>query len=143
VCNGKYSADDCAGQILRWQAIINSNGGSNLTWYYWNTAIGMYPTMPQNQNETAYYWMMQYLMGGHFTAACYLNGETWTCPFTEANGPTPALFVWAPSGNVSYNASGWVDYRDLTGVTTRIDPTNPYITIGVEPFMLEGPPTNQ
>jgi len=132
----KYTAADCAGQILRWQAIINSNGGSNLTWYYWNTAIGHV-----SQNETAYYWTMQYFNNGHFTAACQISTvTTWTCPFSEAGGES-ALFVWTTSGgSQTYtlpNPNPYVDFRDLQGNTTQITPGETTVPISVEPIMLE------
>jgi hypothetical protein len=144
-CNSSFSPQDCSGQIARWQLLHASNSGANLStnlsWYKWEGTIGQ-----NSQYAEAYKYIMEYMVGGVFSQPCSHNNlapPTWTCPFTERNGPTPALFVWAPSGNVSYNASGWVDYRDLMGVATQIDPTDPYITIGVEPFMLEGRPTNQ
>jgi hypothetical protein len=136
-CNlSMYTPDDCAGQILRWQAIINSNGGSNLTWYYWNTAIGHV-----SENDTAYYWTMQYFNNGHFTAACQISTvTTWTCPFSEAGGES-ALFVWTTSGgSQTYtlpNPNPYVDFRDLQGNTTQITPGETTVPISVEPIMLE------
>jgi hypothetical protein len=132
-----YSDADCAGQILRWQAIINSNGGTNLTWYYWNTAIGNV-----SQNEIAYYWTMQYFNHGQFTAPCSVSsGTAWTCPFGEASGQS-ALFVWTtnPASGQTYtlpNPNPYVDYRDLQGNTTHITPGETTVPISVEPIMLE------
>jgi hypothetical protein len=126
------------GQIVRWQAIINSNGGTNLTWYWWKTAIGNYPL-----RETAYYWMMQYMVGGSFSQACTnISGTTWTCPFTEADGKK-AFFVWTTTetGTTYYQVPpGYADYRDLSGGTTPVNPAGQQITITVEPIMVEPPP---
>jgi len=144
VCDSqKYSPQDCAGQILRWQAFVNSNGGFNLSWYYWNTSIG-----GVSLNEQAYYWMMQYLVGGSFSQPCSPNNlvpTTWTCPFTEGGG-TQALFVWTPTetGTITYTVpAGYVDYRDLSGGMIGVT-AGEIIPITVEPIMLEGvkPPTD-
>jgi hypothetical protein len=133
-----YSTNDCVGQIVRWQAIINSNGGTNLTWYWWKTAIGNYPL-----RDTAYYWMMQYMVGGSFSQACTnISGTTWTCPFTEADGKK-AFFVWTTTetGTTYYQVPpGYADYRDLSGGTTPVNPAGQQITITVEPIMVEPPP---
>ncbi len=129
-----YTADDCTGQIVRWQLLFNSNGGAALVWYSWLPTIGSVA-----QNETAYYYMMQYLEGGTLTAPCSSSGSpaVYTCPFTEANS-TVALWVWTPSeAGTSYTVpSGYTDYRDLGGGTTSIS-GGQTITIGTEPFMLE------
>ena len=133
-----YTANDCAGQIVRWQLLHDSNGASGLEWYSWNKTIGDIP-----QYQAAYYYMMQYMVGGTFTAPCSntTSGtvQTWTCPFTEANG-TSAQWVWTPSeAGTSYtvpSGSDYADYRDLNGNTTAVTPgTN--INITVEPIMLE------
>jgi hypothetical protein len=126
-----FTSQDCTGQIVRWQLLHLANGGSNLNWYKWLSTM----TNTNPPYEPAYYFMMQYLLGGNFTAACSASNGTWTCPFNETGNLKIALFVWAPAGNTNYDASGWSDYRDLSGVTTGI--TNPSITIGVEPLMLE------
>ncbi|MGD0986887.1 MAG: hypothetical protein ABR874_03685 [Candidatus Sulfotelmatobacter sp.] len=144
-CDNSHAAD-CTGQIVRWQAILNSEGALNLSWYWWNTTIGDYGDSSDLNPAyaEAYYYMMQYMVGGKFTAACsYTTSgsiETWTCPFTEAGG-TGALFVWAyepgAEASTTYTVpSGYVDYRTLTGGTTTVT-GGENITIGVEPFMLE------
>ena len=133
----QYSADDCTGQIVRWQLLHTSFGASNVTWYKWNITIGSNPQYAQ-----AYYSMMQYLEGGKFTANCSFttdggNNQIWSCPFTEASGTT-ALFVWTPTeGNtVAFSVpSGFTDYKDLTGSTTTISGAT--INIGPEPIMFE------
>ena len=146
----QFSTDDCVGQMVRWNLLLFSNagewasgGGSGLYWYYWNTYIGSVP-----QYATAYYYMMQYLVGGKFTSACSGSGSgsVYSCPFAEANG-TPAVFVWYPCANdSSYSSclngtsftvpSGYVDYLDLTGAKTTVN-EGQSITIGVEPILLE------
>jgi hypothetical protein len=139
-CDSTYSVADCTGQVVRWQVILNSNGALNLSWYYWNATIGELGASGRPY-ATAYYYMMQYMVGGSFTAACsYTTSggiQTWTCPFTEGSGTT-ALFVWtpSPSGTTYTVPSGYVDYRDLAGGTTSVT-GGQHITIGVEPFMLE------
>jgi hypothetical protein len=128
----QYTADDCTGQIVRWQLLHASTGGSSLDWYKWDQTIGT-----NQQYETAYYEMMQYMVGGTFTAVCSPDGSgIWTCPFTEASG-TSALWIWTQSeAGVSYTATGYSDYRDLNGNTTAVT-TGQSITIGTEPFLLE------
>ena len=134
-----FSTNDCVGQMARWNLLLFSNaggwasgGGSGLYWYYWNTYIGS-----QSQYATAYFSMMQYLVGGHFTAAAAnLSGSIWTAPFVESSG-LPALWVWSTSeSGASYTpASSYADYRDLSGNTTSL--SGSAITVGVEPFLLE------
>jgi hypothetical protein len=134
--SAQYNAQDCTGQIVRWQLLHNSNGSSGVLWYYWLNTIGSNP-----QYDTAYYYMMQYLVGGTFSSPCSFtaaNGaSTWTCDFTEANG-TVALWVWTPSeaGTTFTVPAGFTDYRDLSGGTTTVTPGQT-INIGTEPFMLE------
>jgi hypothetical protein len=135
-CPTTYSADDCTGQIVRWQLLHASNGGSSVDWYKWNETIGGNP-----QYETAYYNMMQYMEGGKFTAVCSFTGageaSTWTCPFTEKSG-TSALWVWTPAeaGTTYTVPSGYVDFEDLTGATTTVA-SGQSIPISVEPILLE------
>lgn len=132
-CPAMYTADDCTGQIVRWQLLQASNGGSSVDWYKWNETIG-----GNLQYETAYFNMMQYMEGGKFTAVCSaVGGSLWTCPFTEANG-TSALWVWTTSeaGGSYPLPSGYVDYKDLTGATTQVA-TGQSISITVEPILLE------
>ncbi len=134
-----YTVADCTGQVVRWQAILNSEGALNLSWYWWNATIG--DLGASTNYATAYYYMMQYMVGGQFTAACSdtTSGgiQTWTCPFTESGGTT-ALFVWTPteSGTTYTVPTGYVDYKDLSGSTHTVT-AGSNITIGVEPFLLE------
>jgi hypothetical protein len=134
--SAQYTTNDCVGQVVRWQILHDSNGASGVWWYYWLDTIGQYP-----QYEAAYYYMMQYISGGYFTAAASYTAtggvQTWTAPFVEANG-TPALWIWTPTeAGTSYTVpSGYVDYRDLSGGTTSVS-AGQNITIGVEPVMLE------
>jgi hypothetical protein len=134
---GPYSATDCTGQIVRWQLLLNSNGAVNVTWYSWLLAIGSVP-----QNDTAYYYMMQYMEGGTFPSPCSStsNGgiQTWTCNFTEADG-TKALFVWTPTeAGTSYTVpSGYTDYKDFSSASPTSVTGGQTITIGTMPFMLE------
>jgi hypothetical protein len=134
--SAQYTTDDCIGQVVRWQILHDSNGCAGLFWYYWNTTIGN-----NAPYETAYYWMMQYLVGGYFTAAASYttNGsvQTWIAPFVEADG-TQALWVWTPTeaGTTFTVPYGYLDYRDINGGTTTVG-AGQSITIGVQPFMLE------
>jgi hypothetical protein len=132
----QFTAEDCTGRIVRWQLLHDSNGAVGVFWYKWNETIGA-----NQQYETAYYYMMQYLVGGTFSAPCSFTAgggsSTWTCDFTEADG-TSALWIWTPneSGTTYTVPSGYVDYRDLVGGTTSVT-AGQQITIGTEPFMLE------
>jgi len=132
--SAQFTPDDCTGQIVRWQLLHASNGASSLDWYKWRQTIGLVP-----QYETAYYYMMRYLVGGKFSAPCSSTTsggiDTWTCPFTESNG-TSALFVWTPTATGYTVPTGFTDYRDLAGGTTNVT-AGQQITIGIEPFMLE------
>jgi hypothetical protein len=135
-CPTTYSADDCTGQIVRWQLLHASNGTSSLQWFKWNQAIGS-----NAQYEPAYYYMMQYVEGGTFSGPCSFvlgsGNQIWTCNFKESNGTT-ALFVWTPTeGSTPYTVpSGYTDYKDLSGNTTTVTASSS-ITIGPEPIMLE------
>lgn len=136
-----YSQNDCVGQIARWQLLHDSNSGpgnsTNLSWYKWNSTIG---TNPDADYLAAYKFIKQYLVNGHFTAACSnSSAQTWTCPFIEGNGAT-ALFVWTINENGANFAvpSGYVDYRDLNGGTTGVSTGEP-VPITVKPIMLEKP----
>jgi len=54
-----FTTADCVGQMVRWDILLFANGGSTgLYWYYWNTNIGT-----QQPYATAYYYMMQYMVG--------------------------------------------------------------------------------
>lgn len=132
-CPSRYSATDCTGQIARWQLLHASNGTRDLNWYKWEQSIGS-----NAEYETAYSYLMQYLMGGQFSAPCAsANGATWTCSFTEANG-TAALWVWTPneSGATFSVPAGYVDYVDLTGGKTAVN-GGQSIAIKTMPVMLE------
>lgn len=133
-CPSNFSSPDCAGQIVRWQLLHDSNGAGGLDWFKWLETIGQ-----NSQYETAYYFMTQYMVGGQFSGPCTPASdaaiETWTCGFTEADG-TAALFVWTPNeGGAAFSApTGYVDYKDFTGATTSV--SGP-INIGVVPIMVE------
>lgn len=136
----QYTADDCTGQIVRWQLLHASSGASSLIWFKWNQTIGSNPAY-----EKAYYYMMQYLEGGTFTAVCSSQTESgnqiWSCPFSEGSGKS-AMFVWAlvptggapEGGTTSYSASGFSTTKDLSGNAT---PASASISIGPEPLLLE------
>jgi hypothetical protein len=137
--SAQFNADDCTGQIVRWQLLHDSNGSAGVYWYKWNETIGANP-----QYETAYYYMMQYLAGGQFAGPCTSpqSDSIWTCSFTEApiggNAGKQALWVWT-SNSASANftvPSGYVDYLDLTGTSTPAT-AGSTIQIGPMPIMLE------
>lgn len=140
-CPAIYSAEDCTGQIVRWQILHDSigtdgpnNAASGLFWYFWLDTIGS-----NSQYETAYYYMMQYMVGGKFTApASSPDNDTWTAPFLESDGQTEALWVWTTNeAGVSFTVpSGYVDYKDLQGNTTNVS-AGQWITLSVQPFLLE------
>jgi hypothetical protein len=128
----QYTPEDCTGQIVRWQILHDSNGASGLFWYYWFNTIGSNP-----QYEPVYRQMMQYMVGGRFTAPAASSGDIWTAPFVESSG-TPALWVWTPneSGASFTVPTGYVDYLDLSGITHSVT-AGRLIAIGTEPFLLE------
>lgn len=132
-----FSPDDCTGMIVRWQLLHDSNGAAGVFWYKWNETIG-----GNQQYETAYYYMMQYLAGGKFGGPCTFTAgggaTTWTCNFTEADQKTAALWVWTPNeAGTSFTVpAGYVDYLDLSGNKTTVT-SGQSITIGVMPIMLE------
>jgi hypothetical protein len=133
-CPATFSADDCTGQIVRWQLLHASNGAMTLNWYKWKQTL-----VANSQYETAYHYMMQYLLGGKFGGPCAPSaGKIWTCNFTESDGVTAALWVWTPNeAGTSFTApSGYVDYLDLTGAKTTVN-DGQSITIGPMPIMLE------
>lgn len=129
-----FSTTDCVGQMVRWQLFVLSNGAQGQDWYSWNVNIGSQP-----QYNEAWNLMMQYLVGGSFSAACSQgsDGVTWTCPFTEFDGTT-ALWVWTTSnGGSNFTVpSQFSGYRDLTGAAQPVNSGQP-ISIGVMPIMLE------
>jgi hypothetical protein len=125
--SAQFSADDCTGQIVRWQLLHDSNGAAGVFWYKWNETVGA-----NQQYDTAYYYMMQYLAGGKFAGPCTFTAgggvSTWTCDFTESDQKTAALWVWTPNeAGASFTLTG-----NKTSVTTGQS-----ITIGVMPIMLE------
>ena len=134
----QFSASDCTGQIVRWQLLHDSYGSSGLYWYKWNETIGANP-----QYESAYFYMMQYLVGGKFdgSSPCQaITGTTvWTCPFTKLNGKS-ALWVWttdeSPTTFQVPSGAGYSDYSDLTGTVTPVS-DGQSISISVMPIMLE------
>jgi hypothetical protein len=122
--------DDCLGQMVRWHLLHFGAGAQIVGWFYFNTTIG------RDANYSAvYHEMMQWLVGGHFTAACSANGDVYTCPFIEASGQH-ALFVWNPNGDSSYvPTSRYADYRTLGGAKTQVSGKS--VPVGVKPIMLE------
>ena len=129
-CHSKYASDECVGHMVCWNLLQFAYGAQHVSWFYFNTTIGRNPEF-----ANAYKNMMDWLIGGHFTAACSSKGDVYTCPFIEANGHH-ALLVWSVSGKGSYPPGNqYVDYRDLNGNTTKIS-SGP-VPIGVKPIMLE------
>jgi len=135
-CPAKFNADDCTGQIVRWELLHASNGAMSLNWYKWIQSIEANP-----QYATAYNSMMQDLMGGKFSGPCAptpgAGSTTWTCNFTESSGKT-ALWVWTPSeaGAKFTVPSDYVDYLDLTATKTTVS-AGQSISISTLPIMLE------
>ena len=130
-CDSKYTSDDCVGQMVRWHLLHYAYGAQHVSWFFFNTTIGR-----NTDYSNAYHSMMEWLVGGHFTAECSESGDLYTCPFVQRNGHD-AIFVWSVSGNRSYTpATQYVDFKDLSGGTTAIPRGRP-VSIGVEPIMLE------
>jgi hypothetical protein len=137
VCSSSYAADDCTGQIVRWQLLHNSNGAANLSWYYFETTIGH-----NSAYANAYYSMMQWLVGSTFAGPCSANGSIWSCLLTLANG-NAAEVIWDPSENCSNGSCSttqqdvspaWTVYQDLDG--NRVPILNGTVPVGVKPILL-------
>jgi hypothetical protein len=131
-CNPSlYSAADCAGQVVRWQVLQAAVGEQQLNWYFWYNTIGTVAL-----NESAYYYMMKYMTGGKFTAACSAISTTYTCPFIQQNGFV-SLFVWttSESGAAFTVPPGYNHYLDFAGASDKI--TTQTILISVGPLLLE------
>lgn len=130
-CSSTYTSDDCLGQLVRWHLLHYAYGGKHVSWFFFNTTIGRNPDY-----SNTYHTMMDWLVGGYFTAECSANGGVYTCPFVQRNG-RHAMFVWNASGDSSYTpATQFADYKDLSGGTTTILRDRP-VSIGVKPIMLE------
>jgi hypothetical protein len=130
-CGSSYTPEECIGQLVRWHLLHYAYGAQNVNWFFFNTTIGR-----NTDYSNAYHAMMDWLVGGHFTAECSASGSVYTCPFVEGNGHH-AMLVWNASGNSSYiPASPYSDYKDLSGGTTTMRRGQP-VSIGVKPIMLE------
>jgi hypothetical protein len=130
-CDTKYSSDDCVGQMVRWHLLQYAYGAQQVNWFFFNTTIGR-----NTDYSNAYHAMMDWLVGGHFTAECSESSDVYTCPFVERDGHN-AMFAWSVSGNRSYTpASRYANFKDLSGGTTAISRGQP-VSVGVKPIMLE------
>jgi hypothetical protein len=141
-CSNQYTPLNCQGQLVRWHvmqyALQGGAGGAfHVGWYNW-------PSIDSGIDyDTYYYTMMQWLVGGTFTASCSTtekNGTLWTCPFTESNGAS-ALIVWNATGNVQYTpANQYTDYKEMNGTyggaKVNISPGEK-TTVGFVPVMFE------
>jgi hypothetical protein len=156
--NGGYEPDDCYGQLVRWQLLLNSplsvnsstvNGAANVSWYWWDNTIGDYPGGNGYYAE-AYYYMQKYMMGGALTNVCTiaLNSgyHVISCPFTETytdkNGAN-ALWVWTDDTSSSglpfaVNTSTYPCYWDIWGSPHPFLPGGGTVTIIInyDPIML-------
>ena len=129
-CDSKYPSDECVGHMVRWNLLQFAYGAQQVSWFFFNTTIGRNP-----EYANAYKNMMDWLVGGHFTAACSAKSDVYTCPFIQANG-RHALLVWSVNGKGTYAPGNqYADYRDLSGNTTKIS-AGP-VPIGVKPIMFE------
>jgi hypothetical protein len=119
---------DCTGQIVRWQLLQDAAGASSVDWYYW------YDTIGNTSYEPAYYYMMQYLVGGKFTSACSYNTSTTigTCAFKDANSNTD-LWVWTTNTTPQSYSTGYTKYWNLAGTCQAIPGS---FTVTVEPYLL-------
>lgn len=136
ICPSSYDANDCTGQIARWQLMHLFNGGAGLFWYYGNQTIGncngnCTPPNPTSY-DTAYNTLAGYLNGATNLTPCAINTtitnasgtfQVWNCFFTEGsggNGHQVAAFVWA----CLENSSGQCGPTPSTS-TVKISLTNP------------------
>jgi hypothetical protein len=148
--NQATTAADCAGQVVRWQLLLDASGATSVDWYFWNTTIGNPPTMTTNpyydggldaDNPTAYYWMMQYLEGGKFSQTCNntstTNTSIWTCKFTDTNG-NGDLWVWTTNTTPqAYTPpTGANDYWIVSATTATCTTIPSGFTVTVEPYLL-------
>lgn len=131
-CPGKFTPDDCIGQMVRWHLLQFAMGAEHVGWYFFNTTIGRH-----EDYSNAYHTMMEWIAGGRFTSAkCSLNAPVISCPFVQGDGHH-ALFVWNFRGSSSYSPDAqYKDYKTLSGSTTAI-PRGQSVTIGAQPIMLE------
>ncbi len=130
-CDSRYSVDDCIGQMVRWHIIHYSFGARQVSWFFFNSTIGRNPDY-----SAAYHTMMDWLVGGHFNAACSPSGNVITCPFIQANGHQ-ALFAWTFNGDGQYTPTPqYIDYKTLTGTTITMSPGTA-VRVGAKPIMLE------
>ncbi|MFY9909701.1 MAG: IPT/TIG domain-containing protein [Candidatus Sulfotelmatobacter sp.] len=129
-----FSTSDCIGQMVRWQLIVLSRGAQSLDWYSWNVNIGSQPSYAGPWAS-----MMADLVGGKFSdGPCSTSdGVTWTCPFTEADGVTSALWVWTTdeAGSTFTVPPGFNNSLDLSGTSAAVNPGQ-LIDISVMPIML-------
>jgi hypothetical protein len=130
-----FSTPDCIGQMVRWQLIVLSRGALSLDWYSWNANIGSQPAYAQ-----AWAAMMSDMVGGKFSdGPCSTSdGVTWTCPFTEADGVTSALWVWTTNeaGSIFTVPPGFNNSLNLSGVPAAVTPGQ-LIDVSVMPIMLK------
>ena len=117
--------------MVRWHLLQFAYGAQQVNWYYFNTTIGRNPDY-----SNAYKKMMDWLVGGHFTATCSAKGDVYTCPFIAASGHH-ALFAWTVGGKNTYTPPAqYVGYKDLDGNSGTISPGRP-VAIGVKPIIFE------
>ncbi|HZQ95682.1 MAG TPA: hypothetical protein VFA67_11775 [Candidatus Sulfotelmatobacter sp.] len=125
------NTDACIGAMARWHIIHFAFGARHLGWFFFNTTIGRNP-----EYSVAYKTMMDWLVGGRFSAMCTPREGVVTCPFIERSGRR-ALIVWNFRGGSSFTPSPeYRDYKDLAGTTTPLSSGRP-LNIGAKPIMLE------
>jgi hypothetical protein len=167
ICPSNYDANDCTGQIARWQLMHDFNGAAGLFWYYGNQTIGncngkCNPANPASY-DTAYNTLAGYINGATNLTPCSIyttitnssgTYQVWNCPFTEGsggNGHQQAAFVWAclqnssnvcgptPSTSTVQISVSNLPYVDYRDLTdtTVHNISTQPITIGALPILLE------
>jgi len=127
----------------RYILLEQSAGVAHAYWYQWDSNApydaGTF-FMPPNVTRApgiAYSQIYNWTAGATLASACAASGSTsvWTCQYSRAGG-YQALAVWnTASGSTFPVPSGYTQYRDLLGNTTKI--TGSTVTIGLWPILLE------
>jgi hypothetical protein len=142
--------------VARYHVMVWASGITRAYWYGWDySASGtLWSTTASNgcgtqygngyicKSGIAYQQVHDWLLSAVLTA-CSVDGTTWLCRLTEANG-SPAQIVWDTSQTCSNGICGtiqhsvapeYIKYRDLTGAAFVINGS--MAPVGIKPILLE------
>jgi polysaccharide biosynthesis protein PslG len=140
-------ADTQAAWIAQWyllQAGLRSTDNLQMAaWFTWGDPAsfkwGTIETVAKAPNPAgvAFNQVYTWLVGAAMDQPCSSTADgTWTCALTRSGG-YQALAVWTTQGTAAFKpGANFVDYRDLAGGTTRINPGSP-VALGAKPVLLE------